>query len=470
MKYEFITYDKLNEYLNELTRHKYKNQVIKQKPLAYSPCGFPVEHYSIGSGKKHLTIIAGTHGTEIIGIDFIVKLMYVIAKGEGVYKNFDEDKITLDFIPCQNPEGFIVVTEALRPYIDKLTEKEFEKLSEEYYLNYRKDDRVYLEINKLLSSIDENNKNQNINNFWNKYRLKEITKEDILSFCKTINNIPNIQTKIDELFQNLSELGISDNIIPKEKFHYKMFPELSYKNIPEKDSRYILLKNKVKKIMETEYNNYTFPKESLIDWRSNSNGVDLNKNNPNNFNIKNREKIKNNFQPLFGRLRFVSLMREVPGPQGNSSVNTEGFTFEPENIGLLKHLLNLRKKNEYLGALSYHGTGGVIYSKPLNYLDEKNQEKSILLKDIDNINDALACSYQKFTDYNIMPYPKLLSGTGDMIRQMLPGFLIIELSKMGGNPLGPYGDKEDNYKKVINTNLLAFHEILNVVENKIKIK
>lgn len=214
--------------------------------------------------------------------------MYVIAKGEGVYKNFDEDKITLDFIPCQNPEGFIVVTEALRPYIDKLTEKEFEKLSEEYYLNYRKDDRVYLEINKLLSSIDENNKNQNI------------------------NNIPNIQTKIDELFQNLSELGISGNIIPKEK--------------------------------------------------------------------------------------------------------------------------------------------------------------SILLKDIDNINDALACSYQKFTDYNIMPYPKLLSGTGDMIRQMLPGSLIIELSKMGGNPLGPYGDKEDNYKKVINTNLLAFHEILNVVENKIKIK
>lgn len=72
MKYEFITYDKLNEYLNELTRHKYKNQVIKQKPLAYSPCGFPVEHYSIGSGKKHLTIIAGTHGTEIIGIDFML--------------------------------------------------------------------------------------------------------------------------------------------------------------------------------------------------------------------------------------------------------------------------------------------------------------------------------------------------------------------------------------------------------------
>ena len=45
MKYEFITYDKLNEYLYELTNNKYKNKVTKQKDLAYSPCGFPIAHY-----------------------------------------------------------------------------------------------------------------------------------------------------------------------------------------------------------------------------------------------------------------------------------------------------------------------------------------------------------------------------------------------------------------------------------------
>ena len=56
-----------------------------------------------------------------------------------------------------------------------------------------------------------------------------------------------------------------------------------------------------------------------------------------------------------------------------------------------------------------------------------------------------------------------------MIRQMLPGFLIIELSKMGGNPLGSYGDK-NNYKQVINDNIIAFNEILETIENKISVK
>lgn len=147
---EFITYDKLNEYLEILTNSKSKNEVIKRKDLATSPCGFPITHYTIGNGHKHITVMAGTHGTEIIGIDFILKLMKVISEGHGVYKNFDSNKFTLDFIPCQNPEGFIIVTESLKPYVNNLTENEFEKLSKDYYLNYCKDDKVYIEINYYL--------------------------------------------------------------------------------------------------------------------------------------------------------------------------------------------------------------------------------------------------------------------------------------------------------------------------------
>ena len=58
---EFITYDKLNQYLDALVKAKNKNPVIKRKDLCLSPCGFPVTHYTIGNGPKHLTIIAGTH-------------------------------------------------------------------------------------------------------------------------------------------------------------------------------------------------------------------------------------------------------------------------------------------------------------------------------------------------------------------------------------------------------------------------
>lgn len=468
MKYEFITYDKLNEYLYELTHNKYKNKVTKQKDLAYSPCGFPIAHYTIGHGKKHLTVIAGTHGTEIIGIDFVIKLMKAIAKGEGIYKDFDSNEITIDFIPCQNPESFIIVTESLKPYVYNLPPNEFEKLSKEYYINYRKDDIIYTQITNFIISLFQDK--EIVNNFWNKYRLEMITPKTLMHFCSNYQTKENIKEKVEELFQNLINMNIIDKpIIPKEKFHYYMFSNITYENLPEKDNRYILLKNKVKTIMKTNYNNYKFPKESLIDWRANSNGVDLNKNNPNNLKFKTKEKKKNNFKPLFGNFRFNCLMREVPGPQGISSVNNQKFTFEPENIGLLKLLLTLQKDKKYFGALSYHGTGGVIYSKSKNYLEEKDERKATLFKQIDDTNSEMAKIYQKITGYNEMPYDNNLIGTGDMIRQMLPGFLIIELSKMGGNPFGPYGDK-GNYKKVINDNLIAFNKLLKLIQNKVKIK
>lgn len=445
------------------------NKVTKQKDLAYSPCGFPIAHYTIGHGKKHLTVIAGTHGTEIIGIDFVIKLMKAIAKGEGIYKDFDSNEITIDFIPCQNPESFIIVTESLKPYVYNLPPNEFEKLSKEYYINYRKDDIIYTQITNFIISLFQDK--EIVNNFWNKYRLEMITPKTLMHFCSNYQTKENIKEKVEELFQNLINMNIIDKpIIPKEKFHYYMFSNITYENLPEKDNRYILLKNKVKTIMETNYNNYKFPKESLIDWRANSNGVDLNKNNPNNLKFKTKEKQKNNFKPLFGNFRFNCLMREVPGPQGTSSVNNQKFTFEPENIGLLKLLLTLQKDKKYFGALSYHGTGGVIYSKSKNYLEEKDERKATLFKQIDDTNSEMAKIYQKITGYNEMPYDKNLIGTGDMIRQMLPGFLIIELSKMGGNPLGPYGDKENNYKKVINDNFIAFNKLLKLIQNKVKIK
>ena len=459
---EFITYDKLNEYLDALVKAKNKNPVIKRKDLCLSSCGFPVAHYTIGNGPKHLTVMAGTHGTEIIGVDFILKLMKVISEGKGVYQDFDTDKFTLDFIPCQNPEGFIIVTEALKPYVSKLTEKEFETFSKNYYLNYCKDDMVYIEINKFLEDKDI------IDKFWDEYRLKDITKDSIFNFLTSCHK-ENNEASISKLFQTLYELKIVDNldnpVIHKEKFHHKMFKNLSYQNIEEKDERYTLLKNKVKNIMETKYEDYTFPKSSLVDWRANSNGVDLNKNNPNNFKIKQEE--KKNLKPLFGTMRFVNLMREVKGPQGKVSISDQKFTFENENIGLLKHLLNLKKEEKYVGALSYHGTGGVIYSRPKNPLEAKKQKEALMA--IDKYNERLALSYQNITEYKIMPYPKQLTGTGDMIRMLLPGFLLIELSKMGGNPLGPYGDKQ-NYQKVINDNLLAFNEILKTIKSEITVK
>ena len=349
-----------------------------------------------------------------------------------------------------------------------LNEKEFENISKEYYLNYTKDDKVCLMINKFLKE-KINASTEIIKKFWDENRLKDISQNDVMNFIiKNIVNSKDLKEKVNNLFDEFARLNLLNekNIISKNIFHYQMFENLSYKSIEEKDIRYVKLKNKLEKIMNYNYNGYYFPKESVIDFRANSNGIYLNKNNPSNFKIKNKE-VKESETPLFGNLRFNKLMREVPGPQGMVALNKNHFTFEPENIALLKYLLRLRKEEKYISCLSYHGTGGVIYSKPLNHLYILDRSKIKKLKYIDEFNNDIAINYQKYTEYKIMPYPEKLTGTGDMIRQLLPGFLIVELSKMGGNPIGPYGDK-NNYIKVINDNINAFYNVINLINEKVK--
>lgn len=458
IKYEFFDYDKMNERLNNLIKTKYKNEVRKLKPIAYSPCGFEVEHYVIGKGDKHFIVMGGTHGNEIIGPDFVTQLMENIASGEGYFKDFDENSITIDFIPCQNPEGFIISTEILKKYLEGKSEDVLQTLSRSYWQAYREDDRRELLLNKFLTDLGaENNIKEN---FWDKFRFKEISKKELFEFCQENFNINK------ETFEKLWKEKIipSSGIIKNGKIinngnRYEVFPDISYEDIEEKDERYIKLKEKVKNIMQKDYTGYTFPKESLIDWRSNARGIDLNKNNPINLNLKLEERNLKN-KKLFGSLRFSNLLREVPGPQGSPSINMDVFEFEPENYGLLKYLINQIENGEYIGMISYHGTGGLIYYHPLKPQTIRHEMDKEIVSQIDEINTFIADIYEKETGYIKQDYPKKITGTGDMLRNLIPGFLLIELSKMGGNPLGPYGDKDGNYTQTISTNFKAFSETI----------
>lgn len=48
----------------------------------------------------------------------------------------------------------------------------------------------------------------------------------------------------------------------------------------------------------------------------------------------------------------------------------------------------------------------------------------------------------------------------DVLRLKYPLDLLIELSAMGGNPIGPYGDINGNYKNVMSSNICAVKELL----------
>ena len=73
-------------------------------------------------------------------------------------------------------------------------------------------------------------------------------------------------------------------------------------------------------------------------------------------------------------------------------------------------------------------------------------------------NKELATCYQQATNYQLLD-SKGTSGYGDYLRRTYPGVLLIELSKMGGNPIGPYGDKNNIYQ-VFKDNTTALKNLL----------
>ena len=84
-------------------------------------------------------------------------------------------------------------------------------------------------------------------------------------------------------------------------------------------------------------------------------------------------------------------------------------------------------------------------------------------------NQTLAEIYERSTNYQILEESST-TGYGDYLRRTYPGVLLIELSKMGGNPLGPYGDKS-NTIRVFEENNAAINEVFHYLKKeKRKIK
>ena len=123
-----------------------------------------------------------------------------------------------------------------------------------------------------------------------------------------------------------------------------------------------------------------------------------------------------------------------------------------EKIVKLNGEIQIRKyqKGRLLGTILYHSTGGVIYSKPHGDTDRVD----LLTK----YNNALAEVYVESSDYKIVKEGEN-TGYGDYLRSTFPGVLLIELSKMGGNPIGPYGDT-NNYNLTIDSNIKAVNDLI----------
>lgn len=241
-----------------------------------------------------------------------------------------------------------------------------------------------------------------------------------------------------------------------------MFENVDYTCIPEK---YPKLREKIKSIYE-KYPD--LPKGMLEEWSANGSGIDIQANCK--YNEEAIKKINNgekNYLDDYRRHSNVDMAH--PGPINCAFDKEKGFYTIPEVRGFLSFLQRLSNEENLQAYYNYHSTGGQIYPRPTRYKDESLV--SLAPKAIEN--HLFADNYAEKTvkngkngeeNYKIVNWVKKFTATDDITKKKYPRDLVIELSPMGGNPIGPYGDLEGNYKKVINSNTKALEESLKYME------
>lgn len=337
----------------------FNNTIITEvSPIGYtSNEKLPIRHFILGNGSKQVVVAGSQHANEIITVTFVLNLMSYLVKNNIVFED-----LTIHFIPILNPEGYVVISSAIKEKLGKnATDNEIAKFCFDYYKAYREDTR---------------NKESSI------------------------------------------------------KQHQKLFEDINEKSIKE----YSILKDSVGEIL------IPHPKGSIIDWASNGNGIDLNSNT--------KENIKES-KTYNKSLAYNNLRVDIPSPIGHPGNNqSKNFTQEVEVISLQQLLDKL--KNSCTIFLNYHSVGGLIYQRP------ENDDKFIT-----SYNYILSKFYQENTIKNASKYDIVKGQSGkaisvnDQLRQKYPGNILVELSPMGGNPIGPFGDP-NNIKNTIESNIYSF--------------
>ena len=474
------------EYKNELNKMlkdpKLISLGIKKYTLTKTTYNYDLDYLTIGFGKKDIFLVAGTHGSEVITTDFLLHFIKNIPNLKG----FDPNVFTLKILPLQNPEGYDISTNTFK----EVKEEEFTKKSYEYYLKYRTDMIVsdaIEELSKIFFLETEENLLEKIQTFTRtspKWSLLNQTRTfpKIEEFNQQIRKINKVSSKL-ELYQELIiaiqkiEEKINLNTLQNQMYLFFLneLKEIFFKLLIERKETIItkklyqemfkdtsptsLYSTTLEKEIQKMLINWNHPKGSQITFDATGTGVNLNANSKFNPGLKLRQQNK----IIYGPNPKNNIRKYVPGPIGTASLKIDTFSYERENLVLENLIKNSIDQNRYLMTLLYHGTGGMIYYKPnQDYLSDKTYQYLL------QYNQELAFYYNQKTQYNLLEESSI-TGYGDYLRKTYQGVLLIELSKMGGNPLGPYGDKS-NIERVYEENTNALDSILINQKRKIKKK
>lgn len=477
IKYEILDYDKYNKRIVEACNNpENKFPIVKQADLGQSKCGFAIEHYTIGNGPKHIVYMGGAHGNEIIGVDYVTQLMTNIALGKGTFADFDPNEFTIDFIPCQNPEGYFTTTYALNSVMKDMNPEEIEAFSKRYYQAYKQDDINSLAVNACIRTVcDENGlsevKEKLVKLFWKSKVNKSFAVDDVVNFLVANANLDKdiVSKRVVEIWEQ-RKLD-PEMIVPGEKFHHKIFNSVTLDCIPEIDEKHKKLKESLKEL----YKNGNFPLATLANFFANGSGVNLNDNNEYYFEEQKSQLAAEGI--VYANLRDNNLAKTIPGPIGTSSIDLNGeFVCEPENQALYNFLAKQDEMNQNYAFVNCHGTGGLFYLYPVADDDlEQAHDTGVERNFTFYINNRIATEYVKETGrtyedlkgtydpYKQVGYPNRITGVGDVLRKKYIASFLLELSKAGGNPIAPYCDYKGNYVPTMVANMRACSRMMQTI-------
>lgn len=205
-----------------------------------------------------------------------------------------------------------------------------------------------------------------------------------------------------------------------------MFKYIDYNCIPDK---YPMIKESVKKIIEE--NNLS--KGILSTWSSNARGVDLNANIE--CGVYLNEFLDINSKKISNRLGKIDLFK--CGPLGCPSTSKFEFIEESENNALYSYYKYLKDNFDVIGSFTFHSCGGIVY-----YLDKMNDinhwNSNYGIREI-MYNRSVAKCYVKETSYKLIT-PTTYTTFCSKVRTLIPGSLVIELSRVRSNPLSQFID------------------------------
>ena len=215
------------------------------------------------------------------------------------------------------------------------------------------------------------------------------------------------------------------------------------------------------------YKDGLFPMGTLANFFANSDGINLNDNNPYFYEIT-KERIAK-YGNVYAKLRDNHILKSVNGPIGLPNISMEeDFRYCPENEAILKYVRSQEQEHQYAALFNCHGTGGMLYTYPV---DDDSKVKNFNFY----INNRIATEYSRKTGnvyeeltgtnnaYKVMGHPDKVTGFGDVLRSKYAASFILELSKMGGNPIAPYGDYKGNYVPTMVANFEAMMVTLKTI-------